>query len=297
MHKIPVTVIMPVKNEESNLPHCLKILSDFEQVMVIDSGSTDRTVEIAQDFGAEIHQFKWNGHFPKKRNWALRNLSFRNEWILFLDADEFLTPDFIAELRKKIEDPAYVGYIIKFNKYFMGKKLTYGDVFEKVALVKVGAGEYEEIKEDAWSHLDMEIHEHLIVKGKCGVINSKIDHNDFKNLEAYINRHNSYSTWEANRFLNLKSETFQNLNHRQKLKYQFMKWGFLPYVFFFGSYILKWGFLDGAAGFYFAMYKMHYFLQIQTKIMEQDNYAKNTSQRRSWNYKFTPFSAFSQRKE
>ncbi len=297
MLKIPVTVIIPVKNEESNLPYCLKLLSDFEEVLVIDSGSTDRTVEIAEDFGAVIHQFKWNGHFPKKRNWALRNLRFRNEWILFLDADEFLTPEFIAELRIKIEDPDYVGFKIKFNKYFMGKILNYGDVFEKVALVKVGAGEYEEIKEDSWSHLDMEIHEHLIVRGKCGVINAKVDHNDFKNLEAYINRHNAYSTWEANRFLKLKSETFKHLNNRQKLKYQFMKWGLLPYIFFFGSYILKLGFLDGRAGFYFAMYKMHYFLQIQTKIIEKENYEKNAGHSKSWIHRVTPLHTFSEEKE
>lgn len=297
MLKIPITVIIPVKNEESNLPHCLKLLSDFEEILVIDSGSTDRTAEIARNFGAEVHQFKWNGQFPKKRNWALRNLTFRNEWILFLDADEFLTPEFITELRIKIEDPNFSGYKIKFNKYFMGKRLNYGDVFEKVALVKEGAGEYEEIKEDAWSHLDMEIHEHLIVEGKCGVINSKIDHNDFKNLEAYINRHNAYSTWEANRFLGLNPQSLENLNSRQKMKYKFMKWGFLPYIFFIGSYILKLGFLDGSAGFYFAMYKMHYFLQIQTKIIEKGNYEKNTSHRRSWIYRFTPLRTFTDRGE
>ena len=276
MKKIPVTVIIPVKNEESNLPYCLEFLSDFDQILVVDSGSTDKTSEIALTYGAEIHQFKWNGHFPKKRNWALRNLNFRNKWVLFLDADEFLTPAFIVELRIKIEDSDFSGYKIKFNKYFMGRKLNYGDVFEKVALVRAGAGEYEEIKEEVWSDLDMEIHEHLIVEGKCGVLNSKVDHNDFKGIEAFINRHNAYSTWEANRFLRLNQETVQNLNYRQKMKYLFMKWGLLPYIFFFGSYVFKLGFLDGTAGFYFAMYKMQYFLQIQTKIIEKQNSEKNT---------------------
>lgn len=146
MQKIPITVIIPVKNEEQNLPHCLQLLSGFDQVLVIDSGSTDRTVEIARNNGAEVYQFEWNGRFPKKRNWVLRNFTFRNDWVLFLDADEYINQRFIEEVQEKITHPGISGYWVPFNKYFMGKELKYGDVFEKLALFKVGAGEYEEIQ-------------------------------------------------------------------------------------------------------------------------------------------------------
>jgi glycosyltransferase involved in cell wall biosynthesis len=268
MTKIPITVIIPVKNEESNLPHCLQLLSDFEQILVIDSNSTDGTVDIARKFGAEIHQFNWNGHFPKKRNWALRNLTIRNEWVLFLDADEYITEDFVQEIQQKMSDPKINGFWISFRNYFMGKQLKYGDPFKKLPLFRVGKGEYEQINEDFWSHLDMEVHEHPILEGKLGKIKAPIIHNDYNNLESYINRHNAYSTWEAKRFLTLKDQGFNNLNSRQIVKYKLMQFGLLPVFYFFGSYIFKLGFLDGMEGFYFSQYKSHYFLQIQTKIKE-----------------------------
>ena len=92
MSKIPVTVVVPVKNEEPNMVRCLDRLTGFDQVMVIDSKSTDKTAQIALEYGAEVHQFDWNGQFPKKRNWVLRNLNIKNEWVLFLDADEYILP-------------------------------------------------------------------------------------------------------------------------------------------------------------------------------------------------------------
>lgn len=268
MKKIPVTVVVPVKNEEKNLPHCLSLLSDFDQIMVVDSHSTDGTVEIARKFGAEIHQFAWNGYYPKKRNWALKNLMLRNKWVLFLDADEYITEAFKAELQKKIEDNTVYGFRITFRNFFMGKQLKYGDQFRKLPLFRVGKGEYEKIEEDHWSHLDMEIHEHPIIKGKIGEMRSPIIHNDYKNLEKYISRHNEYSTWEALRFLDLKKKGFINLTKRQILKYKLMRYGLLPFAYFFGSYIFKLGFLDGIKGLYFHVYKTHYFFQIQTKIKE-----------------------------
>ncbi|WP_010229653.1 glycosyltransferase family 2 protein [Gillisia marina] len=186
MKKIPVTVIVPVKNEEANLPHCLRLLRNFDQVMVIDSNSTDATTAIAEKFGVEIHQFKWNGNFPKKRNWALRNLVINNEWVFFLDADEYITKEFEDELKEKIKDPNMNGFWINFRNYFMNKQLKYGDPFKKLALFRIGKGEYEQILEDSWSHLDMEVHEHPIIDGNVGSINMPVIHNDFKNLELIL---------------------------------------------------------------------------------------------------------------
>jgi glycosyltransferase involved in cell wall biosynthesis len=268
MRTIPITIIIPVKNEETNLPNCLRLLTDFDQVMVVDSNSTDGTREIAKKFGAEIHQFQWNGHFPKKRNWALRNLEIKNEWVLFLDADEYVTEAFKLELQQKIKDPDICGFRIGFLNFFMGKQLKYGDPFRKLSLFRVGKGEYEKIDEDHWSQLDMEIHEHPIIDGKIGTIKAPIIHNDYKNLEKYITRHNEYSTWEAKRFLDLNRKGFHNLTSRQMFKYNLIRYGLLPVVYYIGSYIFKLGFLDGKEGFYFHLYKTHYFLQIQNKIKE-----------------------------
>ena len=268
MKKIPVTVIIPVKNEESNLSHCLNMLKDFEQVMVVDSFSTDQTVQIAEDFGVEIHQFSWNGKFPKKRNWVLRSLPIKNDWVFFLDADEFLTEDFKVELIQKIQDTSVSGYWIPYTNYFMGKELRYGEHFKKLALFKFGEGEYEKIDENFWSHLDMEVHEHTLVKGRVSSFDNYVVHNDFKDLESYIQRHNAYSTWEARRFLSIQKTGFENLNSKQVLKYRLIQMGLLPTFCFLGSYFLKFGFLDGVEGFYFAQFRASYFFQVQMKIRE-----------------------------
>ncbi|WP_332912867.1 glycosyltransferase [Algoriphagus boritolerans] len=110
--------------KKKNLPSCLTQLSEFDEVFIIDSGSTDRTPEIVKDFGYTLVNFEWNGKFPKKRNWALRNLSFRNDWILFLDADEQVTSEFIKEVSLKILSTDDVGFLISYHNFFHGKETS-----------------------------------------------------------------------------------------------------------------------------------------------------------------------------
>jgi glycosyltransferase involved in cell wall biosynthesis len=266
--KVPVSVIVSVKNEEKNLTSCLSRLKDFDEVIVVDSGSTDSTPEIVKNYGHSLINFRWNGKFPKKRNWALRNLSFKNDWILFLDADEQVTPDFVKEISILVRKSDYSGFWVNYQDHFMGKRLRFGLQMRKLSLFKKSAGEYERIDEDSWSHLDMEVHEHPIVKGKIGTLKSHIIHNDYKGLERYIERHNAYSTWEAKRYLQLKRDKNGPLTFRQRIKYGLIETGLLPYIYFLGAYFLKLGFLDGKEGFYIAQYKKQYFFQIQTKIKE-----------------------------
>ena len=265
---IPITVIISVKNEEVNLPICLDKLKGFSEIIVIDSTSTDKTPEIVTENGHKLVDFKWNGKFPKKRNWTLRNVDIKNNWILFLDADEFLTQNFITEISKTIKQTTHNSFWLNYNNYFMGKELKYGDKMRKKALFKKGFGEYEKIEEDNWSHLDMEIHEHPIISGSEGEIKSAIIHNDYKGLEHYISKHNAYSSWEANRYMALKKAKNNNLTVRQNIKYRLMGTGILSAIYFLYSYILKLGFLDGISGFYLGKYKANYFLQIRTKIKE-----------------------------
>ncbi|MDD3078975.1 MAG: glycosyltransferase family 2 protein [Paludibacter sp.] len=268
MNRIPVTVIVPVRNEEVNLPRCLALLSDFDQIIVVDSNSTDRTPEICGKMGVEYVNFEWNGQFPKKRNWALRNLVISNEWVLFLDADEYITDEFKAELREKIQNKAINGYWIKFHNHFMGKQLKYGYPLLKLPLIRKGKGEYEHIDEDHWSHLDMEVHEHPVIEGRTAKFKSGIVHNDFKSMEHYIARHNAYSSWEAHRFIALQKKGFSDMTAMQKIKYGLMKTSFLPVIYFIGAFFLKLGFLDGKAGFAIAVNKAMYFYQVKLKIEE-----------------------------
>jgi len=266
LNNLPITVIVSVKNEALNLPSCLEKLERFDQIIVVDSGSTDDTIAIATALGAEVLQFNWNGKFPKKRNWALQNANINHEWVLFLDADELVTEAFVNEVETKTLSSKFNGYTIQFENYFMEKKLRYGYGFSKSALFKKSKGVYEKIEEDLWSHLDMEVHEHPIIEGEIGIINAKVIHKDFKTLDHYIAKHNAYSSWEAQRYLQLKKSKNNVLTLNQKIKYGLLTTGLLPLIYFIGVYFLKFGFLDGKEGFYLARFKSHYFFQIQTKV-------------------------------
>jgi len=269
MSKIPVSVLVPVKNEEMNLQTCLPRLCSFDQVIVIDSSSTDGTKEICEEFGyVEYQNFVWNGAYPKKRNWALENLNIANDWVLFLDADEQLTNAFIKELRENIEDTRLNGFWLTYTNHFMGERLKFGDKMRKLALFKKSAGQYEKIEEDYWSNFDMEIHEHPIIEGEAGEIKKPIIHDDYRTLSHYIHKHNEYSDWEAYRFVNLSGSEWSDLTFRQQVKYRLMNSPFLSLFYFIYSYIFKMGLLDGKTGYYFAKYKATYFFQIYTKIRE-----------------------------
>lgn len=281
-----LTVVFPVKNEADNLRRAIPLVQDLGLVLVVDSGSTDATCDVAQQLGAEVVQFAWNGQFPKKRNWVLRTYDFQTEWVLFLDADEFVSPQFVAEVQQALESTAHVGFWLNFENYFMGQRLRYGDPMRKLALFRVEAGEYEKIEEDSWCHLDMEVHEHPVLKGSIGEIKAPIEHNDFRGIKHYIAKHNEYSTWEAARYLRLRGRCdpsnppsairhpqlpqsgseWEGLTERQKKKYRHLaKWWFAP-AYFLATYFLKKGFLDGTVGFHFALMKAIYFYQIRLKI-------------------------------
>ena len=143
-----ITIVIPVKNEERNFPGCLENVRAFEHVVVVDSGSTDRTLEIAAEFGREVVQFKWNGEFPKKRNWVLRNYKFQTPWVMFLDADERITPAFCAEAEKTLAETKCNAFICYYDNWFMDRMLRHGDVMHKTAILRLGTGEYEKIDEE-----------------------------------------------------------------------------------------------------------------------------------------------------
>lgn len=267
-----LTIAISVKNEEKNLAGCLDAIGNdlAKYIVVIDSGSTDKTLEIAKKYGVKVIDFKWNGKFPKKRNWFLREHTPRTKWVLFLDADEHLTDSFKAELSEKLKLNNKCGYWLSYTRYFMDKELKGGYPLRKLALFKVGNGEYEHIDEDNWSNLDMEVHEHPILDGDIGVIKSKIDHRDFSGISHYIIKHNEYANWEASRFLKSYNDLVivSKWTWKQRLKYRLIKSVWIGPLYFLGSYLLFGGFRDGARGFAFAILKMSYFIQIYCKTTE-----------------------------
>lgn len=269
---LDLTIVVPVRNEERNLPDCLKAIGKnfAKKIVVVDSGSTDKTTQIANEHGAEVIEFKWNGKFPKKRNWFLQNHLPNTTWVLFLDADEYLTESFKKELRKALPNSQRVGYWLSYSIYFMGKKLKGGYPLKKLALFRVGAGAYERIDEEQWSNLDMEIHEHPVLTGKVGRIKSKIDHQDFRGVTHYTSKHNEYAAWEAGRFLKAlnDSSVTAKWTWKQRLKYSLMGSVWVGPLFFGGSFLLLGGFKDGTRGLAFALLKMSYFNLVYCKIQE-----------------------------
>jgi glycosyltransferase involved in cell wall biosynthesis len=272
--RIDVTVVVPTKNEEQNLPACLAALGRFHSVVVVDSGSDDGTLKIAGEWGAQILQFKWDGRFPKKRNWTLRNYNFQTEWVMFLDADEVVDEAFCSELSQAIEETDHSGFWLNYTNYFMGSSLKYGVPQRKLACFKHRAGEYERIDEEGWSSLDMEVHEHPILTGSIGEIKSPIDHRDFRGLARFLQRHIDYAKWEASRYRQLSSELDEKsavLTARQSFKYKNIEKSWFASFYFFYTYFGKLGFLDGRAGYQYASYKKWYFQTVRNIILEQSS--------------------------
>ena len=263
-----LTIVIPVKNEEKNLPECLDSVKDWGHVVIVDSGSTDATCDIAARYGREVVQFQWDGHFPKKRNWMLRNYKFSTQWVMFLDADERMTVAFLHELEDTLPKTTHSVFYVRFNNWFMGRLLKHGKVPQKTAIVRLGEGEYEHIDENAWSQLDMEVHEHILPfkGGTCGTIKGRLEHFDKRSLSSYYEKHNQYSDWSARRTLALND--YSKLPWWQRIKYRLIKSKVYPYIYFLYTYIWHGGFLDGEAGYYFALAKFMVIFQTQAKIAD-----------------------------
>lgn len=260
MTDLAVSIVIPVKNDAGNLSECLPLLKEFDDVKIVDSGSADDTAELAKMYGRELVQFSWDGKFPKKRNWALANCTFKHEWVMFLDADERMTEAFKTELRRVLPSTKCNGFVCFYDNWFMGRMLRHGDVMRKSAILRLGHGGYERIEERNWSKLDMEIHEHLVVDGVMGVIKARLEHHDKRSVESYRRKHEEYAKWEANRCRMISD--YSKLTARQRLKYSLLRSRIFPLLYFLGAYVGKLGFLDGLAGFRFAAGKMHYFSMI-----------------------------------
>ena len=118
--KVQLSVLIPVKNEIDNIEECIRSVEFADEIIVVDSHSTDGTQEAARKSGAEIIEFDWNGKYPKKKNWALENVKWKHDWVLILDADERITPELAREISDTINTDEYSGFYINRCFMFMG---------------------------------------------------------------------------------------------------------------------------------------------------------------------------------
>ncbi len=276
---LPVSVIVPVRNEADNLRRCLQSLRGFGEIFVIDSQSTDGTDQIASSFGAEVVQFRYAGGWPKKRQWALDTLPLSYDWVLLLDADEALSPELVSEIARAIQNPRIDGYCIGLEMIFLGRRLCHsGATFDKLSLFRRAKGRFEcRAQDQDASMCDMEVHEHVIVQGSIGKLTERINHHNVENLSRYIQKHNEYSNWDARVWSERAGESRDELTpalfgtqaqRRRWLRKMFFKWPGSPALFFFYKYVMCRGFLDGTPGLIYCGLQAVQFFHIKAKIYE-----------------------------
>lgn len=254
--KVPLSVIIPIRNEAENLPRCLDSISWADEIFVVDSQSSDASVQIAEEHGAQVVQFHFNGTWPKKKNWALENLPFKHEWVLILDADEVLPPEARDEIASAVVDLTKAGYWINRHFIFLGKKLKHAYYPNwNLRLFRHSLGRYEKITGVETGSGDNEVHEHVNVRGETGRLRCEMAHYAFPTVEVFIEKHNRYSNWEAR--VAVAGEQRGELAHehvdlRRRWKSIAQRLPFRPLLRFLYVYIWQKGFLDGRHGYYFA---------------------------------------------
>jgi len=274
---LPVSVIIPVRNEAKNLPRCLEALGDAGEVIVVDSQSTDATVEIAREFGAQVVQFHYQGGWPKKRQWAMETLPLAYDWILLLDADEVVTPELAVEIRRRIQNTEVTGYYVALRMYFLGRVLRHGDAsFWKLSLFRRGKGKYEcRLKDQDASMADMEVHEHVYVEGKTVRLECPLIHHNIESLSRYIRKHDEYSNWEA-RVLSQEGAGNEivpsffgtQAQRRRWLKQRLFAIPGSPVLLFLYRYLFRLGFLDGVSGLIYCGFQAVQMFHTKSKIYE-----------------------------
>jgi glycosyltransferase involved in cell wall biosynthesis len=283
--KVPVSVLVPIRNEAANLRRCLDSIRWADEIFVVDSQSTDGSPGIAQEHGAHVVQFRFNGTWPKKKNWALENLPFRNEWVFILDADEVLPPGAEEEFARAIASAGETaGYWINRRFMFMGRWLRHSYYPNwNLRLFRHSLGRYEKLT-DANTHSgDNEVHEHVIVQGPTGCLRCEMDHYAFPSIEVFVEKHNRYSNWEArvsaDRRLSGSASAIRSgpVERRRKLKLLSQRLPCRPLLRFLYIYIWQKGFLDGREGYYFArLHALYEFLSVaKTYELTRTNSAPN----------------------
>ena len=275
---LPVSVIIPVRNEARNLPRCLASLRGAGEIYVVDSGSTDNTAEIVRCFDAKLVPFRYHGGWPKKRQWAMDTLPLAYDWTLLLDADEVLTPELAEEIRQALRNPLYEGYYIALRMHFLGRVLRHGNAsFYKLSLFRRGKGRFEcRLRHQDASMSDIEVHEHVVVEERTARLRNPLVHHNVNSLSRYILKHDEYSNWEARAWLagesgyhDLPPSLFGTQAQRRRwLKKNLLGLPGSPLLFFLYKYFFRLGFLDGVPGLIYCGFQGIQFFHIKAKIYE-----------------------------
>jgi len=244
---IPVSVVIITLNEEKRLANCLRSLPRGSEVVVLDSGSSDRTEQIAREFGAKFHTRAFTNHADQK-NAALTHAS--RPWILAVDADEVLSTELAGEVTRLSQEqsPAHQAYAVKRKLVFMNKRLNFGKSTDwPVRFFKQASGRYHS-----------EIHEHFVLDyGSNGKLLESMDHFSYDSIEDYFERFNRYTTLIAANHVKSGKSKVNMMSHLLR-----------PWFEFINRYVLRCGFLDGYPGYTYALLSSFYTFVKYAKFRE-----------------------------
>ncbi|MDB5351177.1 MAG: glycosyl transferase [Planctomycetota bacterium] len=272
-----ISVIVPVRNEAENLRRCLPALAWADEVFVVDSGSTDETVAVAEDLGATVVQFDFNGTYPKKKNWSLENLPFANEWVLIVDADEVVPPELAEEITRRTEADEADGFYLNMKYYFLGRRIKHCGYAEawNLRLFKHCLGRYERMPVSPGARTgDNEAHEHVELDGRVARLVHELDHYAYPTLSAWVEKHDRYASWEAEMYEHFLRDAppkgiGAGKRFKRRLKKVYLRLPMRPVVRFFYAYVVRLGFLDGMPGLAFCTLLAFYDFLCWAKVYER----------------------------
>ncbi|PPC90601.1 MAG: glycosyl transferase [Methylobacter sp.] len=279
-----ISVIILTYNEELHIERCIKNIQPIaEEIFIIDSFSTDNTVEIAENLGAKVYQRSWK-NYADQFQWGLDNCPMKTQWVMRMDADEYLENPLIEEIQLKLDKlPSNTnGVYLKRKHYFLGRWIKYGGRYPLVLLRiwKKGTAHIE----NRW------MDEHVVLdSGSSVIFNGDFVDDNLNTISWFIDKHNRYASREMIDILNQKYQLFnrdlsldETKQSQAKLK-RFIKQNiynqlpvfFRPTLYFIYRYFIRFGFLDGAEGFaYHFMQGFWYRCLVDLKCLEAERLLK-----------------------
>lgn len=227
-----ISLVMITKNEEHNIKKSLLSVVDLvDEMIIVDSGSDDKTVEIAKQFGAVVKERAFDS-FTNQKNYALSLAA--NEWVLHLDADEFVSSDLKEEIKKTLENTEYDGFYLTRANFFLGKQMKHAGLADEKRL--------RIAKKSLSKYTGGLVHEELIVNGRTGYMKNLFFHHSYTTIDSFFTKFDQYTTLGAMKL------------YEKNKKFYITDITFRPIIEFFKRYILRLGFLDGLEGFIWAVF-------------------------------------------
>lgn len=241
-----LSAVIITRNEESNIKRCLKSLKIADEIIIIDSGSTDKTIEVAESMGAVVYSKEWEGYGPAKKEGVSKA---SGKWIISLDADEELSPKLANEISKIITQENKInGYFIKRKTNFLGKWIYHCGWYPDyiLRLFKKADGDFN----------DSFVHEKVVINGQTGRLKNEILHYSYNTVEQYFEKFDNYTSIGA-------KQAYDN-----NKKAGWFKIAIKPPVAFIKHYLIKLGFLDGLEGFIISAFSAMAVMVKYTKLRQ-----------------------------